>query len=96
MKSKKEKDEEEERGPEGRGVGCSSLLCRSAGRSACCLHTSRLPMLQPRLVLCSSPTSGEVNLSTGGIVSKAVHCEPLRDVNGIELQGAEVEVLKRL
>lgn len=26
-------------------------------------------------------TSGEVNLSTGGIVSKAVHCEPLRDVD---------------
>lgn len=44
----------------------------------------------------SIPTSGEVNLSTGGIVSKAVHCEPLGDVNGIELQGTEVEVLKRL
>lgn len=35
-------------------------------------------------------------MSTGGIVSKAVHCEPLGDVNGIELQGTEVEVLKHL
>lgn len=95
MKNKKEKDEEEKRGPEGRGVGCSFLLCRSAG-SECLLPPYFQAPDAAATVLCSSPTSGEVNLSTGGIVSKAVHCEPLGDVNGIELQGAEVEVLKRL
>ena len=35
-------------------------------------------------------------MPTGGVVPKAVYREPLRDVNGIELQGAKVEVLKEL
>lgn len=35
-------------------------------------------------------------MSAGGIVPKAVHCEPLGYVNGVELQGTKVEVLKRL
>lgn len=57
---------------------------------------SRLLMLQLVTVLCCSSTSGEVHLSAGGIVSETVHCEPLGDVNGIELQGTKVEVLKLL
>lgn len=35
-------------------------------------------------------------MSAGGIVSEAVHREPLGDVNRIELQGTKVEVLKYL
>jgi hypothetical protein len=35
-------------------------------------------------------------MSAGGIVSKAVHREPLGDVNRIEPQGTKVEVLKCL
>lgn len=54
------------------------------------------PDIQSVMVLCCSPASGEVNMSAGGIVSKAVHREPLGDVNRIEPQGTKVEVLKCL
>lgn len=75
----------------------SAALPEGAGAFCCGHSSSMLHGLLISLFPCCCPyemfsfhsfprsTSREVDLSTGGIVSKAVYCEPLGDVNGIEL-----------
>lgn len=57
---------------------------------------SSAPGEDVQFLVLSKIYSGEINLSTGSVVSKAVYGEPLRDVNWIQFQGAKVEVLKQL
>lgn len=62
MKNKKEKDEEEKRGSEETGVGCSSLLCRSAGPECLVPPYFHAPDAAAT-VLCSSPEEETEELS---------------------------------
>lgn len=93
----RQKGGEERGGTTGGRVWTGALSSPVSWRPECLLLPhSQAPDAAVSVLCCSSPTSGEVNLSAGGVVSKAVHCEPLGDVNGIELQGTKVKVLKLL
>lgn len=78
--------------------GCGAHVLPELSVQSCARHGFFTDTLLRVLSVQGPPrsTSGEVNLPTGGVVPKAVHSEPLRDVNGIELQRAKVEVLKQL
>lgn len=92
--AKEEGEDESQEGGARAGAPFSAGQLEAKGPAAATLPGSRRS--QSVTVLCCSPTSGEVNMSAGGIVSKAVHREPLGDVNRIEPQGTKVEVLKCL